>query len=424
MAQYNNGTVSVDYGAQVVHGIGTAWVGAVSPGDLLLIDPAGPIGTVGSVQSDSQITLQDAWAGTSVSGASYAMHRDFHPTSGLPLMAQGQQYTHLLYNRLATLTSNRALSPTGVVPGAYGSANMVPTLGVDAQGRVTVATSLAMDPAQLAGKPASYYSDAKNLTGRVPLDVLGSGVPTANSFLRGDGSWGSSLVGDNFGPAGQRTLIASADGERVEVYSIGGDQATIGWLNSAGTRNTNIFVRDHAILFTMSDFNGVPFSVGRDSGVTSNVPLVANAGVRFPSGGALTDYQEGSFTAVLTGTLGGAYELTNTAGHFVKVGKLVTCFISLLSWRGTVTPYDGMLAIAGLPFACGEMRGTGTIGALSFGINPAPGGIKSWSIVIDPQKDFAYIVNMLENGGFSHFPEVSSSGGAWYAISFSYLAQS
>lgn len=97
-AQYTTGTVTVAYGSQIVTGEGTSWTGQINVGDMLLIDPAGPVGIVASVQSNTSLTLEAPWSGTDATGAAYAIHRDFDPVTGAPLAVMGQKYIHHTIN--------------------------------------------------------------------------------------------------------------------------------------------------------------------------------------------------------------------------------------------------------------------------------------------------------------------------------------
>ncbi|MFM2045239.1 MAG: Bordetella phage vB BbrM [Pseudomonadota bacterium] len=121
MAQYQQGTVTVSAGSAHVHGVGTAWSTAVKPGDMLLIGDHGPAAFIAAVPSDTELVLEQPWVGADALDAAYAIHRDFDPTSGAPLVAVGDIAVHLLVNRaiarlsLQTLTASVSAVPIGSI---------------------------------------------------------------------------------------------------------------------------------------------------------------------------------------------------------------------------------------------------------------------------------------------------------------------
>lgn len=69
---YVDGTVSINNGAKVITGSGTAWaLRDFRSGDLFLRDSY--VGVINTVDSDTQITLVDNWAGPTLSGATYRL---------------------------------------------------------------------------------------------------------------------------------------------------------------------------------------------------------------------------------------------------------------------------------------------------------------------------------------------------------------
>lgn len=109
---YADGTISVVNASAVVAGSGTAWTTQVKAGDTVRVpislgeSPSTwryeTIGVVGSVDSDAQITLQDAWLGDDLSGASYRIVKGIAWLSGA---APVEQMVELM-NRLAGLGLN------------------------------------------------------------------------------------------------------------------------------------------------------------------------------------------------------------------------------------------------------------------------------------------------------------------------------
>ncbi|EDM47747.1 hypothetical protein [Marinobacter algicola] len=103
MSQYKTGAVSVTNGSQVVTGTGTLWLSNVSPGDGFTVAGTGVPYTVGSVDSDTQITLNANYAGPSGSGLAYAIWRDFTAQNNLPEMSQGDIETATTFTRAMRL---------------------------------------------------------------------------------------------------------------------------------------------------------------------------------------------------------------------------------------------------------------------------------------------------------------------------------
>ncbi len=73
-ADYATGTVTTTLAGKVVTGAGTAWLANVDAGMLLRIG-AGRYYVVASVQSDTQLTLADAYEGATAAGQAYALTR-------------------------------------------------------------------------------------------------------------------------------------------------------------------------------------------------------------------------------------------------------------------------------------------------------------------------------------------------------------
>lgn len=110
LSSYGVGTVSVSNGSKTVTGAGTSWLATLDVGMLLAgHSSGGPIGgslgVVASIDSDTQVTLRDAWAGTTLSGSAYG----FWPMS---LSAIASANAHLaavgVNQRLIVAVGNRA----------------------------------------------------------------------------------------------------------------------------------------------------------------------------------------------------------------------------------------------------------------------------------------------------------------------------
>lgn len=71
-AWYRTGTLSVTNGSATVTGSSTGWNTTVRAGDFLFVGSSQPV-EVGSVVSNTQLTLVNTWAGATASGQSYAV---------------------------------------------------------------------------------------------------------------------------------------------------------------------------------------------------------------------------------------------------------------------------------------------------------------------------------------------------------------
>jgi hypothetical protein len=66
---YNTGTVSIAAGSTALTGVGTSWLANVDVGMLMEDTGATAAGVVASVDSDTAITLREAWAGATLAGS-------------------------------------------------------------------------------------------------------------------------------------------------------------------------------------------------------------------------------------------------------------------------------------------------------------------------------------------------------------------
>lgn len=105
MSQYQDGTVSVTNGSNVVTGSGTLWLANISIGDLFTKEGDKVAYTVASVPSDTQITLTGNYGGATSSGSNYGITIEF-TSAGYPLLSDGDLNTGAIYNEAMRLISN------------------------------------------------------------------------------------------------------------------------------------------------------------------------------------------------------------------------------------------------------------------------------------------------------------------------------
>jgi hypothetical protein len=150
-----------------------------------------------------------------------------------------------------------------------------------------------------------------------------------------------------------------------------------------------------------------------NTGVGERLRILSTGGLTFngdtAAANALDDYEEGTWTPRLTGSVSGNYTPggSNT-GWYRKVGNVVTVG-GTLQWSGQVTAYSGYLLISGLPFANGANRAGGVIGGGS-GLN-LTSGYNRFLASLDISSSSFYILQISStNNTYSHYPTVSTSG--------------
>jgi hypothetical protein len=99
MSQYKTGTATVTNGSATVTGSGTLWSANVSAADSFTIAGDGVMYDVASVDSDTQVTLSVAYAGSTASGAVYTIARDFTSPDDFPELTTGDIETPTIITR-------------------------------------------------------------------------------------------------------------------------------------------------------------------------------------------------------------------------------------------------------------------------------------------------------------------------------------
>lgn len=114
MSQYREGTVDVTNASAVVVGVATEWLANVSINDLFSVTVAGEdvLYTIASVDTDLQITLSIPFPGTTDTGLTYAILRDFS-TNGYPLMNLSDIFLPQIFNdAMAQIDSDIRQTPS------------------------------------------------------------------------------------------------------------------------------------------------------------------------------------------------------------------------------------------------------------------------------------------------------------------------
>lgn len=115
-ADYSAATVSVTNGSKVVTGAATLWAANIDKGMLLRIGGVGRYYVVESVDSDTQVTLRDAYEGSTAAGQAYVLSRlgTFVRTSDAYLVV-ADRVVSLEGNR-AYFSRNRSTGVAGLPP--------------------------------------------------------------------------------------------------------------------------------------------------------------------------------------------------------------------------------------------------------------------------------------------------------------------
>ena len=99
MSQYKTGTATVTNNSPTVTGTNTLWLANVTAGDSFTVAGDGVMYDVASVDSDTQVTLSVPYAGTTASGAVYAIGTGFTVPDSFPEMSQGDIETATIFTR-------------------------------------------------------------------------------------------------------------------------------------------------------------------------------------------------------------------------------------------------------------------------------------------------------------------------------------
>ena len=99
MSQYKTGTATVTNNSPTVTGSNTLWLANVTAGDSFTVAGDGVMYYVASVDTDTQVTLSAPYAGTTASGAVYAIGTGFTVPDSFPEMSQGDIETATIFTR-------------------------------------------------------------------------------------------------------------------------------------------------------------------------------------------------------------------------------------------------------------------------------------------------------------------------------------
>jgi hypothetical protein len=136
---------------------------------------------------------------------------------------------------------------------------------------------------------------------------------------------------------------------------------------------------------------------------------VSNNGLSFngdtAAANALDDYEEGTFTATMTGTVSNPTTPVTTTGTYTKIGRQVT--VNVIFDNVNTTGAAGGVRITGLPFSCGFTGGVGAVILELFDFTAGRTSVASYVNVSSPTTIF-----IEASGSNSSFGGVAHSAGA------------
>jgi hypothetical protein len=118
-----------------------------------------------------------------------------------------------------------SLAATGVAAGTYGSASFIPSLGVDAYGRVVSAGSVALSWGSISGAPSSVVTSVASGAG---ISVSGGSSPTISLASLGSGGTAAKVTYDIYGRIVSGGSLATGDIPALPYLSSSG---TVGIAN-------------------------------------------------------------------------------------------------------------------------------------------------------------------------------------------------
>lgn len=268
LGQYKTGTVTVATGSPTVTGVGTAWAANVKPGALLTVGPGDPSARIAAVVDDATLTLESPWPGANYEGASYAVVRDFDPTSGAPLLAYGDTNTVATINRAImalSLQNAEALATSGNVLAAQNAATTATVAS-------NTATQQAAAASGSAGAAAASAQTAQDAAGRAQA----SQVAVAAAFAAFGAMWLGKAASDPTKDASGNALQVGAEywnttSNKVRVYTASG------WMDQDAAAQADVTNAALAASNAAGSAAGAYSSANAAAGSAATATISANA---------------------------------------------------------------------------------------------------------------------------------------------------
>ena len=160
--------------------------------------------------------------------------------------------------------------------------------------------------------------------------------------------------GSSFTISGSQITFSSAltASDSIDFIIALGDVLSVG-TPTDGTVSTNKIANDAVTGAKIENNPTIAGNLGVNGITTSTGTIVASSGVAVGGTGAantLDDYEEGSWTPVMTGSTASPSSPTSGEGRYTKVGNQVIAFGILTNIN--ITGASGNARITGLPFPC------------------------------------------------------------------------
>lgn len=266
------------------------------------------------------------------------------------------------------------------------------------RGEATINPRLEHDAnAALAATTGTFSGAVSGTTGTFTGDLT---VDT--NTLRVDAA--NNRVGVGTASPSEPFHIVGASGAATDMQIQGGDDTNSVRLFMGGNTNP---LNGRIVYSTASDF--MAFSTGGDQRVR-----VDSDGLKFGSdtaaANALSDVEEGTFTATLNGGSNHPSSRLQTTGQYTKVGNTVTVSFEFNNVTTTGSPnYDGHISVFGMPFAASDPSGT---------VRQVSGSVASYSMATWDSASSGLFAR-LGDGATEWYFYANRSNDAWYPLQHS-----
>ena len=158
MSQYSTGLSRTTNGSPTVTGTNTLWLANVTAGDSFTVAGDGVMYDVGSVDSDTQVTLSAPYAGTTASGVVYAIGTGFTVPDSFPEMSQGDIETATIFTRAMRKIQSRFSGLVSDISGKAAIAGQTFT-GDIAAPKITASTGILFGTDTAAANTLDGYEE-------------------------------------------------------------------------------------------------------------------------------------------------------------------------------------------------------------------------------------------------------------------------